>query len=871
MSVAAPPLKPLVLTLLHLWGKAQPDCAAGPAWHPLAYHSLDVACVTQAYLEANPDARVTLSKLLAADERFVDRLCFFLGAIHDLGKTTLGFQSKVEHLFLSAFPGKSPSTEPVHHDRAGLAVFIQWLERRIAENPSFAAGQDLDDMVEYLQPLLNAACGHHGSPNTPSREGEHKAEPLVLAVSAYMGDVLSHLGDGFFEELLSLDVQRLHPATSLLAGVVTLCDWVGSSQDFFPYREAGPSFEEYLEERMPLAHRAIATLGLSTKRVARAGGFDYLFPAYAGKASPLQQYADTVGLGEDGPRLFILEDETGAGKTEAALTLASRLVARGQSKGVLYTLPTQTTANAIFQRLSTVAAGLYEGGANPSLVLAHGAARHALDRMKAANPWLGSVSADLNAWASDSAKTSLLADVGVCTIDQVVLGALPSRHFALRQLGLAQKVLVVDEAHACEKYLLELLATVLEIHAARGGSAILLSATLPQGAKERLLAAFAKGAGLAAARPSSRAYPLATCFGSKGLQESPVESRREPRKLNFEALADEEVEARAAEWLAAGECVVVIRNTVGQAQETFDALNARFPGRCELVHARFVAKHRAENDERLLGRFGKGGGGAGRKGRLVVATQVVEQSLDVDFDRLVTDLAPMDALLQRAGRWRRHMRNVQGDHSAGLMTDERSACPVYVVMPRAGANPRFLDELTPYTSLIYPMPGVLWRTAQFLQTKGGLTIPGEVREAVDFAYTAVDELPDFLEKADREAEGKGFAQIGRARVTALNPERGYSADQNNLDAADCVTRLGEPSFRVMLCGLDGRPLFGDKEDSSVAIRASLLQLPCKEDGTRFINLEPDGLNSWSADVLNPKQKLCRVTYSVQRGLSIAAL
>jgi len=856
-------------SLLNFWGKAQPVSADGPRWHPLPYHSLDVACVTAVYLERNPSVMRALCEATDWPADQVQRLCYFLACAHDLGKAHPGFQSKAPELFAAQFPGRVPVTEPLHHSQAGLGILVQWLASVPAVLHAQDTGESLDSLTDRLEPLLNAACGHHGRPQDL---GASALRPAWSApVLAYMDEAQQLFGEDLVAQVLALSDAQLRKASTVLAGVITLCDWVGSSQEFFPYVAPSLSLALYAESRARNAQRALDSLGLAEKPACEQVGFGFLFPALANSPSPLQAYADSVALAPAaGPTLFILEDETGAGKTEAALALASRLVGQGAGRGVAYTLPTQTTANAIFQRISGVAEGFFSPGSRPSLVLRHGASQAALRSMLATSPEMGAISSDLNSWASDSSKTSLLADFGVCTIDQVVLSALPTKHFVLRQLGLAHKVLVVDEAHACEPYLLELLASALRIHARNGGSAILLSATLPREAKGKLLAAFAEGAGLPRPAPCARAYPLASALSRNGLVETPVSARRAPRRLDFEPLQEADITALVSTWLQSGKCVAVIRNTVRSAQETFDQFEALFPGRCELVHAKFVARHRDDNDKRLLGCFGKSGAGSARRGRLVIATQVVEQSLDVDFDELVTDLAPLDALLQRAGRRRRHLRDLGGNCVSGEgAMDAREPGPVYVVMPAAGENTEFLGELPAHTAFVYPMPGVLWRTAEYLQTHKGLVVPDQVREAVDYAYASDIEPPAFLLDAELDSDGKVRAARQKARFVAIDPALGYSCQLKSLSSAECVTRLGEPSVKVVLCDAHGTPLFGDKEGSRLSLRASLLDLEQGADGNATLRMQKAGLAEWVAAVKDIQGRNRQATYSLQRGLQVS--
>lgn len=851
------------LALLGYWGKASPSSPTHPAWHPLPYHSLDVACVARAYLEANPSLRNRLGEVAGWPNDITLSTCEFLASVHDIGKAHPGFQSKAPEVFAALFPGKDPVEESLSHAQTGLLVVWLWLRDKAAErtpsNPT--------DPIDALEPVLNATCGHHGRPQQLAEGIRPLRGTTLAAAQEYLAAVLELFGNEVLDALLGLSSEQARQMSMALAGLFTLSDWVGSSQAYFGYEAPGLSLAEYRDLKSPVAKEAVRQLGLAEPQGAGHTGFAHLFPQLSAP-SPLQAFADSMEL-PTAPALVILEDETGAGKTEAGCTLAARLIAANRASGMLYTLPTQATANAIFSRLAPFAPLLFAAQERPSLTLAHGAARHALDAMNQAGRLAGGISREMQSWASESSKTALLSNVGVCTIDQVALCGLPVKHMALRQLGLLGKVLVIDEAHACEPYLAELLATALTIHARNGGSAVLLSATLPLALKHKFVKAFALGAGTSAAVPKAQAYPLASVFSDGVLTETPISSRKAPRELRWEALAEDQVHQKVDRWLAEGKCVGIIRNTVASAQSTFEEFEVKHPGQCELVHARFVTKHRAANDQRLLSRFGKTSSADQRKGRLVVATQVAEQSLDVDFDELISDLAPMDAILQRAGRRRRHTRDAKGNvREQG--PDERAESALFLVMPDPSA-PGFLGALPPHTAMVYPMPGVLWRTARYIQSNPSLTIPGQVRTAVEYAYSSPDPIPDELVKADLAAEGKRHSAHQAARFVALNPDTGYSSKMPAVAKEECVTRLGEPSIRIVLCDAHKAPLFGSKEDSQVALRASLLALECDNEGRAYLPMKAAKADGhWFGDAVDHRGKLRVVSYSLSRGLEVFA-
>jgi CRISPR-associated endonuclease/helicase Cas3 len=214
------------------------------------------------------------------------------------------------------------------------------------------------------------------------------------------------------------------------------------------------------------------------------------------------------------PQLIVIEEVTGGGKTEAALTLAARLLANGAADGLYLALPTMATADAMHRRVERVYQRFFADGAQPSLVLAHSMAAFtlALECVNQTDTGYGnkehdSASGHCTAWLADSRKKALLAHVGVGTIDQALLGILPAKHQSLRLWGLLGKILIADEVHACDAYVADLLKTLLKFHTAFGGSAILLSATLPQSQRAGFIAAFAEGTGFVTSEVTETAYP----------------------------------------------------------------------------------------------------------------------------------------------------------------------------------------------------------------------------------------------------------------------------------------------------------------------------------------------------------------------------
>ncbi|MDD0811731.1 CRISPR-associated helicase Cas3' [Curvibacter sp. RS43] len=578
---------------------------------------------------------------------------------------------------------------------------------------------------------------------------------------------------------------------------------------------------------MQRAEQVLANSGVLPPTTQSARSFSDLFPHIA-QPSPLQSWAISADLAVS-PQIHLLEDVTGAGKTEAAVMLAHRLMAAGCGDGFFVGLPTMATANAMFGRVASVIDKLLPG--DVSLVLAH-ARKTLVGDFAASIISAGQDEGDAQQedetathrctrWLADHNKRALLAPAGVGTVDQVLLAALQSKHQSLRLLGLAHKILLVDEVHACDDYMLRTLEQVLVFHARAGGSAILLSATLPLAMKEALLKAFAKGVQQRVPTLQESAYPLVTSWAADNpsrLIETALETRPEVRRTVTVRYQSElaHVVQGVVEALARGQCVAWIRNTVGDALAAWELLAQSIPvERMTLFHARFCLGDRLDTEEEVLASFGRDSGTNQRAGRLLIATQVAEQSLDVDFDLLVTDLAPMDRIIQRAGRLHRHVRDAQGARltTAGAQ-DQRGAAQLWVLGPAWSDAPEagWFTEAFPRAGKVYPDHGQLWRTARWLR-QGQMVMPDDARRWIESVFADDGDLPAGLEKNVSQAQGQGFAARSQAGFSSVKLNRGYQRDGLEWAADSAApSRLGEDTVDVLLARWVGDVLRPWRED-----------------------------------------------------------
>jgi CRISPR-associated endonuclease/helicase Cas3 len=647
-------------------------------WLPAGVRSL----VAEALPHGEPDARA---------------LVVWLAGVHDIGKATPAFACqvdlladamRVQGLEMRSAKAMGPDRRIAPHGLAGQVLLGEWLEERHGWASS-RTGQ-----------FTVAVGGHHG---VPPEYGQIKAlyehEELLRSPGAsgrVWRRVQTELLDACAEKFGVADrlegwrtVRLPQPVQVLLTALVIVSDWIASNPDLFPYFPEGASRSG--QERLVAAWQ-----GLDLPDPWRAeepdGSAQELFtsrfelPAGA-EIRPVQEAAVDLAREMETPGLVIVEAPMGEGKTEAALAVAEIFAARSGAGGVFFALPTMATGNAMFPRLLDWLDRLPGvAGSRHSVHLAHSKAalnedfvglmarsgrvvavgvdeapavsRQRLDARHRAGAELVA-----HAWLRGR-KKAMLASFVAGTIDQLLFAGLKSRHLALRHLAVAGKVVVIDEAHAYDTYMSVYLDRVLSWLGAYRVPVVVLSATLPASRRRELVEAYAgraEAAGLEETT-SSEAYPLLTAVvpGGAPVVRRPQASARSTT-VQVERLADDldVLSDRLESELADGGCVLVIRNTVKRVLETARTLRDRFGAeKVTVAHSSFVDLDRADKDSTLLRLFGPpektNSRPAGR--HIVVASQVAEQSLDVDFDLLVSDLCPVDLLLQRMGRLHRHQR-----------------------------------------------------------------------------------------------------------------------------------------------------------------------------------------------------------------------
>ena len=787
------------------WGKADPDYPGEPKWHPLVYHCLDVAAVAAAWWDTSSVIRRISLAALEWPEQKANQLrawVLFFIALHDLGKFDVRFQLKAQEAVRVVWPNLSLGdvdemlARNFDHGSAGHACAMCEIGNWI--------GESIVDHRDGWRPWVAAVTGHHGDiPSDTAGGGEYAEQHVMehdrMARHRFVSEVAN-----LFLAPEGLGLQDLPPACSSsaqawLAGLCAVCDWIGSNTDAFPYRhlKPNPNFADYFEARLGgiKSEGWLRRFGL----LAQAGAYGGVSRLLHRDESPrgVQVRVDDLPLA---PGLTLIEAPTGSGKTEAALAYAWRLLAEGVAESVVFALPTQATANAMLARAEAFAGEVF-GDAN--VVLAHGKSKlnSEFNRLVTAGQRKtaqGKEEATIQCagWLASSRKRVFLGQVGVCTVDQTLLSVLPVRHKFVRGFGLNKSVLIVDEVHAYDAYMHGLLAEMLCRQKATGGSAILLSATLPDATRADLFKAWASSGAEAAPYPAlwHVTQGAAACLTVPDSQRpAKREVETECKKLP-DAFPDDSLFDRIVAAAECGALVAVVMNLVDDAQRVARLLRGRTALPVDVFHARYRFTDRQQKEQAVLAHYGRKAARDG--GRILVATQVVEQSLDLDFDWMLTQICPVDLLFQRMGRLHRHARD---NRPTGF---ESPRCTVLSV------------EREDYGlhKLIYGNTRVLWRTERLLVSADRIVFPESYRNWIEQVYQRddwIDEPTSIALEHDtfRALENQRHAEAVRLTTMTVSQFR----DEDGI--ATSLTRDSEMSITVLPLQPDGRLLGGQVVDS----------------------------------------------------------
>lgn len=750
---------------VNFWAKTTEDGKPGIS---VFEHMVNVGCVARCIAEATPE--------LLKRFNLLSSIVGALVALHDLGKISPGFQRKCEHwlvahnLGLVARKGAwETGTEPDHGKASHAAVQDFLVELGCARG-----------IAKYVAAALGA---HHGrikflpndrgikppliAPIAEERSGiDWGAERLQSAQQVWQ----------FFNAETSLDsLSGDSAAIWWLAGLTSVADWIGSDERYF-----SPVAVDSGADTVALARHALDSIGFTSPQITTDLTFKQLFGF-----SPNDMQAKTLAT-ISGPGVYVIEAPMGIGKTEAALGAAYHLLASGKASGIYFALPTQATSNRIHLRMNDFLERISPTTGASRLI--HGNSwlmRNDLDYRPASNGNKEQFDQDARNgrdWFA-SAKRALLAPFGVGTVDQALLGVVAAKHFFVRHFALASKVVILDEVHSYDVYTGVLIDKLIATLEGLGCTVIILSATLTGKRRNQIVSGWD-----CATETSEQPYPLITGRTERQAFEPVAATPPVSKTVKVDFITPQRALEEAIAVARNGGAVLWICNTVGAAQKQFKQLQdyADDGFKLGLLHSRMIFSHREKREEEWMQRFGKDS--VSRCGSILVSTQVVEQSVDLDADLLITEVAPSDMLLQRLGRLWRHEREWRPVDAPrmSILEEDKTLDELREMAPKAivtalGGKARVYD------------PYVLLRTLEIWRIQTEIVVPDDIRSFLDATYQEREESENWLKLCD-----DGYAQTLVYRQKALSSSNIWQAALDDREGVQ--TRLNEmPTVSLILC------------------------------------------------------------------------
>lgn len=925
------------------WAKSQRD---GSKPFPLYAHLEDTAAVANHLFERwLSKSQRNLLATSFGDEATAHRIAVWLAASHDVGKATGSFAIKVpegrrqmeEAGFVFPEPDPPFSEQSAYpHGLAGELAVAKYLETKTPSPGPVAALR-----------LAQIIGGHHGSfPDSNVRvplaykeglgEPEHWAR--VRNELLHRADQIAEIDDADWATIMKARIPE--SVQAILNSFLIVCDWIASNEWMFPY---DATQQAHIRAEQGLRKLKLGNGWRPEQAIELAPYFGERFRISAPRPSQLDAHEVAVSLTE--PSLLLIEAPTGEGKTETAFVCAETVAKTFGLNGVAVLLPTRATAGAMFGRTLDWLDARHDSeeadpATPPSMSLAHSKAEFddRFQRLSAA----GNIShvyddqqskthtVAANQWFRGR-KQRVLADFVVGTIDQLLFMTLKAKHTSLRHLGFGGKVVIIDEVHAADTFMRTYLLRALQWLGAYQVPVIALSATLPEAQRLELLSAYREGARQTTDRAmivqdpepdaeltalaQASGYPLITAVGACHATQRVSEPSGRRIAFAVSEVHDDELVDKVSEAIADGGCVAVVLNTVNRAQRVFAELRDRHPEIVELYHSRFTVESRARRESRLVERLGRNS--TERPDALiVVATQVVESSLDVDFDVMFTDIAPMDSLVQRIGRVHRHERDRPASKREPrvVLTGGEGLL--------AGAEPPEFDKgvkrVYGEALLLRTVAALREHLGEEAESQGSeLVVPDDVPHLIANTYRATPTIPpawqDRHEQAERIMRAEQHDQRERSRQFVLRPPgvgnisewsalAQSEASEEHRGAAQ--VRDAELSLEVVLVqqingqkqslpslgdGFGGQPvdfMAGISDELARAVATCAVSLPAwmtlgKNLDTVIDSLEQNGIEAWQNSTwlrgslpLILDEKFCstvgkyRVQYSDEWGLTV---
>lgn len=739
-------------------------------WECIPQHLIDTTYVMK-YLSDPLAGWVTPSFIEATGicESVFEKVCVFLAATHDIAKFTPAFQKKISY----NLPGLNDRL--LSH---GFDINHEFVSNHFYH--AFVSGAILHEYYNVEESICEVVAAHHGIPRDNGREFKW-SYPFRHYKGTILGkqDEFKELWDETIkraEQVSSIKCTELPPlsysAQILLSGLLITADWIASNEVFFPLFPPWETNTVTDEKRGMSGYKASgAWRGWFPQTFMFSDSI--FFDRFGFRPNNLQEIAGNAA--STGAKLLIIEGPMGGGKTEAALMCSEIMAAQNACGGFYIGLPTQATSNGLFSRVISWASKASENLA-VSINLAHGGALYN-NEFKAlqVNASDEEPNLSVNKWMSRRHQ-KLMSDFVDGTIDQALVMSLNRKFFMLLHGQMAGKVVVMDEVHSYDAYTNAYLETTLAYLGYYHCPVVLLSATLTNEKKLDFIKAYSQQA--EGIFNKTNGYPCATWWDGNTLHEDIIPDS-DIRKINISVqwVQCYDLAEKIKSLLNHGGCAGIIRNTVKEAIKTYLLLKrVLIDYRVVLIHSRFLMDDRSELERRIIKLTGKKSTANDRNKLVVIGTQVLEQSLDIDFDVLFTDPCPMDLLFQRLGRQHRHVRNRPRslvDAKAFLIIDGDKI---------VGSNDR------PYNRYIVE------RTCNLVTSSGGcLSLPLDIKPMVEKTYDLS------LTETSQEKE-EYINQIQRLK----NGSR--------------QMRIPDPWNQKSIRGMAQKQLFDESDDENVGVR-----------------------------------------------------
>ena len=780
-------------------------------WLPLWMHHMDTYNVMRYLLDEFVSDSIALSCALKKND--MEKTALFVSLVHDIGKATVGFQYKI----VLNTPERA----------CALKRYIDIpdsMDMKSVQNmPHSYAGEAILKYMGCPENIAAVIGAHHGVPADSYMVADLTCDRKdIIGYRNYFGDtekarlLIESSWKNIVEEALEkvgfVSVNELPIITSqaqmILSGLLITADWIASNTDYFPLISVDDNGYDIDHEERALI--ALDNLGFPEMwNTERTTYFDNEFESMFGflprtvQKSMIEIVEKTMQ-----PGLFILEAPMGCGKTEAALSSAELIASKCKKNGLFFGMPTQSTANGIFPRIINWAEKQSEEFYH-SVQLKHGSfeLNEFFQNIQRGIPKEESDSGVIvHSWFCEN-KRACLADFVVATVDQMLMMALKRKHVMLLHLGLSEKVVVIDEVHAYDAYMNQYLERALQWLGAYHTPVILLSATLPSERRMSLVRAYLSQKKSNEIFEKNIAYPLLTWIDGREIKQEALPYSGQKKTVQILKYKDEDILGIVRNAVKAGGCIGIIMNTVSRAQSAADLIRNEITENVLLYHAQYIMPDRAAKEKELLEKTGQGSTADVRNGLVVVGTQVLEQSLDIDFDLLITDICPIDLLLQRIGRLHRHTHDRPGNLNLPvccIITDEYET-------DKSGSKSIYGTWLLKKTMEITP---------------DSIMLPDDISPLVQKVYNSFDNSEEYQEYNNKNDSSESRARSFLLKKPKCRDIHGLLDRSVNDSLAEASVRNGISSIEVLVMKLYCDGTIGFLDDTKLSSEMTKEECEC---------------------------------------------